>query len=196
MRHRLAVFDVDGVLCDFVRAFTTLLAVGRGQDLSSAYGTGAQQHWDFNGTPEELRAAWERVNNSDRFWATLLPLVTDSEKLDMRRLATRCDIKFVTNRPSVTSKEQTEYWLTRHGILLGEVIQVHGSKREVIDSLNPIAIIDDSPHVIGDLTSHPLYIRDYPYNRGLPGLRVSSVTEYVHAVEGALTRATSNGTME
>lgn len=187
MPHRIAVFDVDGVLCDFVRGFTTLLAVERGQDVGAAYGTGAQQHWDFAGPREIIDAVWDKVNASDRFWATLLPLVTDSEKLDMRRLATRCDIKFVTNRPSPTAKDQTEYWLTRQGIYLGEVFQVHGSKRETVERLSPIAVIDDGPHVIKDLAGQPLYIRDYPYNRGFNGFpRVSSVTEFVHEVEALL----------
>ena len=200
----VVVFDMDGVCADFVRGFTNLLCNIQGQDLSGSYGTGAQLSWDFDVEKHVLDEAWDRVRASTTFWTTLDTLLTPAETNDLRHFARDYDVRYMTARIGSTAREQTEKWLHHHGMLWGPVIISPPSKLALCNALAPYAILDDKPSVITELLvgGHMCYTRDWPYNRGIQGPRVSSLTEFFTRVARqptqwpALTAELVHGTME
>ena len=177
------VFDMDGVLTDFVRGFTTLAAVVSGKPAYTAYSTGAQLSWDFPYTPEVVASTWRRIIASTEFWATLPPLITPWETEEIKALSQLYTVEYVTSRVGTNCLQQTQRWLSNNG-LRGDVT-VTDRKVEFISRLAPVAMIDDKPDVVTKALSSGLrcYIRDWPYNRELAGPRVSSVSEYIHRVK-------------
>ena len=179
----LVIFDLDGVLCDFVYGFTGLLLALQGKDLHGAYSTGAQLQWSFDVPGDVLDNAWNTVNGSEDFWSNLPSLLTEIERQTLRVAAQQYDLRFLTSRPSSTARTQSERWLSKQGLLVGPVV-VAADKLPLCRALNPVAIIDDKPDVITDMLSIglPVYTRDWSYNRAVVGPRVSSVTEFLHRV--------------
>lgn len=177
------VFDMDGVLADFVYGFTQLAGAVSGQPGHTAYSTGAQLSWDFPFSKRVIDDTWDTIKASKEFWASLPALCTPQEFAEIKALSSLYTVEYVTARVGDTALEQTRRWLTAHG-LRGDVT-VTARKVDFIRRLDPVAMIDDKPEVIVQALNAGLhcYTRDWPYNREVRGPRVSSVAEYIQRVQ-------------
>ncbi len=173
------------MLADFSRAFRQLA-----NDLfpgKPVHGPGAQPTWrPYDLTEAENTEVWDHINRSSDFWYDRQPLVTPGEVADLWAASRQFDIKYVTARHS-RAREQTERWLKAEGLPPGRLTLVP----DKVPTLSKVAdlrgFLDDSPAGVKtmDEASLPVYVRDWPYNRGLPQYipRVHSVTEFLHAME-------------
>ena len=140
MKSKVIMFDIDGVIADFVGSFTRL-ATGLGY-LDKPFSTDEQESWDFEQIDRtNYKDLWKRVATSDTFWLGLQPL-PDVSFAAINELQWGNDVYFVTNRPGIRTKVQTEVWLKRQGIESPTVI-VSARKGEVAKSIGATLAIDD-----------------------------------------------------
>ena len=108
--------DVDGVLADFNKAFIDRTVQVVGKDLFPIRPFDIPC-WDypqhFGYTNPECSTVWENVKQDDTFWYQLFPYDGVPEFLSQLNSAEH-DIYFITNRPGVYVKSQTESWLEFH----------------------------------------------------------------------------------
>ncbi len=137
-------FDIDGVLANFTRGYTRI-----GHRL---YGTpvgdsATQETWNFEDYPrlklDKLQAAfdgpiWEIVKSSPDFWATLDPFNVSV----MPRINHIENKIFITNRPGINTREQSEQFLENWGIENPKVI-LGSEKGPIAVREGVIAVIDD-----------------------------------------------------
>lgn len=106
------MFDVDGVLADFVYGATQMMVDMGGFPLTAAYSTREQQRWDW---PFDTSRLWAAIKESTNFWENLPVLVTPEEAKLVADLAEREIVYFTTSRAGKgNSKEQTERWLQKN----------------------------------------------------------------------------------
>lgn len=166
------MFDMDGVLADFIYGFTSL---GRRFFGSPAYSVNAHTQWDrFTGlTKENLKFLWEEIRESKYFWEGLAQCTSNGALLTINDLIETgmADIYFVTNRSAgKNTKQQTERWLQSRGIEHPTVI-VTARKGETAKALGIDFSIDDKAEnadCIAWFTDGKTqsYIIDRPYNAG------------------------------
>ena len=137
------IFDVDGVLANFILGFTTL---GNKEYNTPIVSTEQHEKWGaFPGLdPEKEAVLWEVVKKFETcFWANLLPLVSPSVMLRINDLiACGEEVYFVTSRPGEYAKQQTEQWLAQRGIRNPTVI-VSSKKGEAAAMLGADYCLDD-----------------------------------------------------
>lgn len=115
------MFDVDGVLADFVWGFTHLMNQ-MGMPITP-YNTFQQKSWDFQFPKEMSTPAWKAVADSEDFWESLPTLASADEMAAIAELNERENVYFVTSRAGKgSSKHQTESWLRARGILNPTVV--------------------------------------------------------------------------
>jgi 5'(3')-deoxyribonucleotidase len=182
------VLDCDGVLADFVRGFMTK---ANGIYGTPIYGTLEQKSWDkFEGlTEEQVAWVWDEIKKDPEFWVNLKPLATRHEfdKIIVMQRAGH-DIYFVTSRPGINTKRQTEQWLHYLGIAIPTVL-VSSSKGEAAKVLGAHALLEDKAGnaVVTQYLSPKTvpYLIDRQYNRydssvvGSKVKRVKSVAEFL-----------------
>jgi len=193
--RRVVMFDVDGVLADFVRGFRTLLRDELGCSVR-VYGHAETDTWDIVDVPASVVAeGWTRVKTCDTFWYRLPPLVDSATFRRIDALAREANVYFVTNRPGPAASLQTVAWLEDRGVTSPQVI-VTARKGDTAYGLGATHAIDDkagnavyiSYHTDGATRS---YLVDRPYNRfdaqvlGSQVVRVPSVDAFLAAVEDA-----------
>src|SRR5574338_51657 len=128
VRKYKVVFDLDGVLADFVWAFSGLgkEKFGWGQIPNSK-----QMHWDWvkdithtglTESKEQENILWDIVDKSPDFWETL-PVLCDG--YDIRSMNDLRDnyaqVVYCTNRFGDTVRAQTARWLVQHDFPDGEL---------------------------------------------------------------------------
>lgn len=186
------VFDIDGVLADFIAGFTAMAnAMFPGVPVTRTH---EQPSWrGFPGMTEtQVAAVWERIKTSRVFWLSLSPLITPAESERVNDLQIEHDVYFCTARVGKYAKNQTEDWLTDHGIWRPSVV-ISNRKGEFCKAVQADAAIDDKAanasfidwNTDGRTRS---YLLDRPYNR-VPqefmasGVRrVSSLTEFLEGI--------------
>lgn len=112
--------DCDGVLADFNSAFIDRVIAVTGRDLFPPrpfdIPTWNYPEW-YSYTRQEVSDVWEDIKRDPLFWATL-PVYPDTTQA-LRRLETLAyngaDVYFITARPGVRAKAQTEEWLQASG---------------------------------------------------------------------------------
>lgn len=111
--------DIDGVLADFNKPYVQLLESIqhiRFPDVDETY----PDTWDYDkarGVLGKHRSeAWTKIKESHDFWYRL-PSLTGAEEFlgHLADFPTSVDTYFVTSRPGLTSKIQTEQWLGERG---------------------------------------------------------------------------------
>lgn len=160
--------DVDGVVADFMTAFTRLARdMGFTQNVS---GTTEQKVWERYGDvpPEAVGRVWDRIKQSKDFWLHCDPLVDTNTFLRLADMTEQHDLYFVTARVGKHAKRQTEVWLSWHGMSRPCVV-ISSRKGEIAKAL-------DANYAIDDKAGNPIftayyspktrsYVIDRPYNK-------------------------------
>lgn len=181
MRSDVVMFDMDGVLVDFLKAY-------RLQQRIMGYEPTMTDNWD----DYEDSRVWAVIRTSDTFWLEAEARVARDAFQRIDRLQRRNDVYFVTSRPGVDVKYQTEQWLKARGISTPTVILSH-RKAEIAAGLSADWSIEDKPGNAAMIKywspRTKSYLLDAPYNRfphhviGRKVVRVDSVEDYLDAVE-------------
>lgn len=170
------IFDIDGVLADFIYGFTSLASTMFG---TAPYSTDEQVRWsDFAGlTKEATNEVWGVIKEDPQFWYSLRPLVPARTFETINTLP--CDVYFVTNRSGVCALRQTQQWLEDNGVYRPMVV-LSKYKGEIAKAIGAKATIEDkasNASCIAWLTEDKTrsYLLDRPYNRCDAGMLASSV---------------------
>lgn len=192
MKHKKVVlFDIDGVLADFVKGFTQYAR--RFFPETPITPTAEQPKWDgYPGlTPEETEIVWEHVNKDPLFWYSLPPLATEDEFLSLNLLTLQAQVYFTTARHGDGVIRQTREWLYDQGVYSPSVILVK-HKGEIARALDANFLIDDKAGNAVYAEYHnkgrkgfQSYLIDRPYNQFDAGVigskvkRIKRVEEYL-----------------
>lgn len=183
-------FDVDGVLADFHKGFYKLGNAVYGAPLLT---TADQKKWNewVGLDSKQISYLWSLVKKSGTWWTELEPLATPEEFRRIEILSRNHDVYFVTSRPGLLAKQQTEVWLFRQGIANPTVI-MSNRKGEVANTLGVQFAIEDKAEnawCIAWLSQAASFLLDWPQNRydsafGASQVkRVSTLGEFLDAVE-------------
>lgn len=143
---RIIGVDVDGVLANFNTAFIDLIVNVTKRDLFPPRPFDIPT-WDYpehyGYSLEEMINVWALIKESPMFWATL-PMYheTPAAASYLRDLMDNGDdVYFVTNRPGLTAKVQTERWLRR--LKLWPTVLISSAKAACARALKFDTYIDD-----------------------------------------------------
>ena len=162
------MFDMDGVLADFICGFTSLA-----HDLFgyNSYSTESQQKWDFDHMQERhVREVWDEIKASSTFWTDLPSLMSGNEQLRLEQLCARYDVYFCTSRPGIRTREQTQGFLEARGVYNPAVIVLPtlATKGEMAHALGAEYSIEDKAGnavCIDYMSKAKSYLIDRPYNQ-------------------------------
>lgn len=178
------MFDVDGVLADFVLGYT-ILAKKMGI-MDTATNTHQQLEWDSLDNDK----VWDKINNAlPNFFETLKPLIPLETFNSIRMLSWNNDIYFVTSRKATDAKHQTEVWLSSWGITNPTVI-ISKYKGDFARAVGIDYSIEDkleNAYCIGILSpTTKSYLIDRPYNASVihtkKVIRIDTVDEYIRRI--------------
>lgn len=189
------MFDMDGVLADFIGGFTR-----RGHEMfgTPITHTHEQPTWDgFPGvTREQISAIWNDANGDNYFWSSLESLLTEDEATRLRCLSRHVEMYFCTSRTGMSPKRQTENWLTHRLYLSCPTVVVTSKKGDFANIIGADFSIDDKAGnavCVAYLSPYTQsYVLDRQYNRfdhtmiGSKVQRVYRVKRYLDAIESAL----------
>lgn len=161
--------DVDGVLADFNSAFINRVITVTGRDLFPPRPFDIPtwnypEHYGY--TADEVSAVWEDIKADAGFWYTL-----NGYPETRSTLATLAgfnqDIYFVTARPGVRSKQQTEQWLVDMGFIYPTVL-ISSAKGLCARALNLTHYIDDRWENVVDVRQYnpttQVFLLTQPWN--------------------------------
>jgi FMN phosphatase YigB (HAD superfamily) len=166
-------FDIDGVLADFNKSFIELVIEITGEDkfpprpfaiptwhYPQHYGY-SDEAMDFVNGP-----VWNAVRTAETFWADLDSYEWTHDVLDdlMSLRHHGHDIYFITDRPGVRAKEQTEHWLHWKGFDEPTVL-ISGAKGLVAQALNLDAYVDDRAENVDKVAAASFTTRAFLLNR-------------------------------
>lgn len=180
---RPIVFDIDGVLADFVCGFIRLAeGILKHQVKQKTHDT----CWnDFGLTDSEIDLVWVEVKKQERlFWRYLPALANTKDFAELRCLNDQREIYFVTNRVGEKAKLQTEQWLASYGIPKPTVI-LSNKKVDIANAVGASHIIEDKLENVlnGACYGIKCYLIDRPYNQtDLPIPRVKTLSQFFEAV--------------
>lgn len=202
--QRPVMFDIDGVLADFIYGFTTicrrldpdfpLMTNGRARDGVK------EQHWyspwEIPGWPygtEVVDTAWDIVKHSPHFWEELPALVTPEVFERIGRLGEQRQVYFVTSRVGKRVWQQTKSWLLERIIYTDPMLIVAHRKGQIALGLDAEWCLEDKAGTavyVGyeSPNTHSVLI-DRPYNKfepivlGSKVLRIKTVDEYLDMIE-------------
>lgn len=194
--------DVDGILADFSAGYAKVLIKTSGRDLfpCKPYDPPCW-YWaePLGYTKEEDTVALDWVKQSENFWQNLEPYADAGSVIDRlwKLQALGHDVYFITNRPGINSKRQTERWIwERTAVLMpAPTVLVSEHKGMSAAALELTHYIDDKPSNCTDVIKHRglktlVYLMDRSWNAEGAGTyvtRVKSVHEMLDAVEGKVT---------
>lgn len=200
--------DIDGVLAQFDRPFAALLnQILPHHDLPPidfpVTDVTFPHLWDWDvyymtragisaETQQEILAeAWGAIKASTAFWATLPGYPSTGTDLTYLRacIENGWDLYFITCRPGMTAKFQSEAWLMSKGlkapfvptVLICESGEIN--KPRLCKALGLDALIDDKPSNLRGVPAETRrYLLDRPWNRDvdlleLDALRVHTVAD-------------------
>jgi 5'(3')-deoxyribonucleotidase len=181
--------DIDGVLASFESGFIPLLKqVGCPAEFP-IYDATFPPVWDwpehYGATAAQVTAAWDALKANPFFWVRLAARPKAAEDIALLNTLTQHghEVYFITTRPGVHAKFQTESWLRTRGMIMPTVLiaESAASKGAIARGLRLDAMIDDRP---ANLIEMPLttmsFLLDAPYNRDWTGVvRVTSAVEMV-----------------
>ncbi len=172
MRQKAIGFDLDGVLANFTKAYQALLARLSGRNLFEPGDEIDPPTWNWDKdrgyTSAERGAAWEAIKADPNFWRNLDPLQPNVSQVFFRSLqhGPSRDVYFITSRPGIASKAQTEAWLREHLGWRNPTVLVVGTrvKGEACAALGLDAYIDDHYPNVADVVLKSPKTRAYLYS--------------------------------
>jgi 5'(3')-deoxyribonucleotidase len=184
------IFDVDGVLADFVAAFTVLAGC------QPPWTTRENQAaWSFKDkiAPAVIVDTWNKLRADPYWWEDLPPMVSMDVFWQIDELQERHEMLFVTARVSNHNvQRQTQNWLRDHGITNPSVV-VSVKKGEIAAAFGADYHIDDKPenaacvHWLADKKPCKSFLLLHPHTKDswVPAgvRRITSVSEYLAAIE-------------
>lgn len=194
------MFDIDGVLADFIYGWTSLLNACITPHPVFSQVDRAYQRWDdyrARLTNEQYKAAWGRLRSDPTFWYTLPSLLSPEEVEQLRRIERSHWLYFVTNRSGVDVRQQTLYWLSDRAGIVNPVVLVTADKGEAALALQAHYSIEDKAgnavYIAYDTKGRTKsYIIDRGYNQFDHGVlgskvkRVATVGEFLDDVEAGI----------
>lgn len=177
--------DIDGVLANFTRAFSTLIAeYDSTMPIIGPQDTPDWETWGGLMTPDRRKHGWQALKSTLNFWETVPPLAPPQV---FRRLAAShklIPILFVTARITTAGRgvqEQSVRWLEEQGVYDPLVIvakgDVHIGKTNKVDIAriwHPYFIIEDGPQNALDYAKagFEVALLDWPYTKEIkaPGI--------------------------
>ncbi len=176
----IVMFDVDGVLANFGKGYDALCRKLNKQP------PGPDAPWDAKWDDD----VWREIKTSHTWW-TELPAIPDSNAF-FRIAILKGEIYFVTARPGIDVKRQTERWLMCRGIENPTVI-LSGKKGEIAAALGVDFSIEDKAgnavYISYQSPATMSYLVDRPYNQFNPDMlgrkvvRIKEVEEFLTAIE-------------
>lgn len=150
--------DLDGVFAQFNEAFAKRIAAVSSRDLIPADADFPCWQWPahYGYTREEESATWDVVEVDPKFWQHLGAYPDTYEALKLLHTITverGDDVYFVTSRPGVAAKVQTERWLRCHGFPTPTVL-ISSAKGQVARALKFDAYVDDRWENAVDVAGH------------------------------------------
>lgn len=185
------MFDIDGVLADFIFGYTSE-AVRMGY-LDKPLTFNDQVGWDEFGnmTPNQVHKVWDKVLRDGNFWLSLNPLVNEKVFQDINKLNSNYNVVFVTKRDGLMVQSQTKLWLIKHGVSNPSIILTK-RKGEIARALDMQFSIEDKAenaaviHWIADSVPCKSYLinRTYNLDASIPKnvKRINSVEQYINDV--------------
>lgn len=188
--------DVDGVLADFNAAFIQLVIDVTGQDLFPVRPFDIPtwnypQHYGYS--EAEVSKVWSVIKADPSFWFELRDYRTTQAALaTLKNLEqhSSAEIYFITARPGVRVKEQSEGWLLEMGFEFPTVL-ISSAKGLCARALDLTHYIDDrwenvvdvrqySPTTQVFLLTQPWNVKNDAVAQGVQ--RIASVLEFVQPV--------------
>jgi hypothetical protein len=173
-------FDVDGVLADFNSAFINRIIDVTGEDrfpprpfdIPTWY---YPEHYGYSkeATDFQTGTVWASVKNDPLFWEFLFGYSWTQETLDHLSFQVRnngWEVYFITDRPGVRTKQQTENWLKRYSFSNPTVL-ISGQKALAAKALKLDVYIDDKMEnvefVAREFPSCATFLLNRPWNINL-----------------------------
>lgn len=195
--------DVDGVLANFVSAYSALLSEVSGRVLPSK----EVDEWNYEHglglSSGEVNEAWRRIKRSKSFWADLdhMPGVDKALFERLNEIGKIHEVYYITSRPGTRSQEQTQVWLEFGGIDFPTVM-ISSEKALAVMAVAADVYIDDrlanANSVMAAVraagTLQRVYLQDATYNRKPPLSDDADPKVDTHA-DQALIRVTSVAAM-
>ena len=191
MKYPTVVFDVDGVLANFTKSFTTLryalYGVGPVLDKDEA------ATWDScsRGASVENSKTWDHIMQSPTFWQDMEPAFRVEEGHGLPGLVITSNLYFVTARAGLHVKRQTEWWLHKHLGIAYPTVVLTKYKGDFCKTVGANYCIDDkadNASAVAWITHGKTksYLLDRPYNRydetkigSSKVIRAHSIAEYI-----------------
>ncbi len=191
--------DIDGVLAQFNDAFILRVIQVTNKDLFPARPFDILTwHYaqSYGYTDTEVSAVWESIKADKYFWQRLGPYDTAEADLDALYDCQEAghEIYFITARPGIWVKRQTEIWIQTHGYYIRfriPTVLISSHKGLCAQALNLDAYIDDKDENVMDVLTRSFgktktFVMDRPWNQnverhggvyGMTPIRVSSVSQ-------------------
>lgn len=146
--------DIDGVLANFIEAYSARLAQAHGSDLIPPGEQPTQWFFaeEYGYSEAEDEQAWGTILADPQFWEGLRAYPDTERFLGSLRPGLRAsalteddEVYFLTVRPGLVSKAQTERWLRAHGFPEPTVLIARGDKGSLARGLELTHFLDDRP---------------------------------------------------
>jgi len=186
------LIDMDGVTSDFNSSMARLLKQINpmvkvdftADDFPSCWEW--PTHYGYSAADEQQ--AWTEIIHGGLFWRSLFPYATgNSDLIYLNSLQKKHDIYFVTSRPGVTAKWQSEEWLRAHGVANPTVVVTpkHASKKLIVQAVDIKLVVEDKPETLLDLPLGVVTVlMKRPYNKAYWGTFERSVNSVKEGLEG------------
>jgi uncharacterized HAD superfamily protein len=163
--------DIDGVLADFNESFIRRTVTVTNRDMFPPRPFDIPiwdypQHYGY--TEAEVSAVWKTIVEDSMFWAYLTPYPTTKPFLQKLN-PEKDDLYFITSRPGIIAKQQTEAWIRYYGGPVSPTVLISSMKGECARALDLEAYIDDRDKNVLNVRAYSsttrVYILDQPWNR-------------------------------
>ncbi len=191
--------DVDGVLADFNSGYIERTVQVTGVDLFPPRPFAIPcwkfpEHYGYTG--RQMRAVWKSIKEDATFWLRLGDYPETQGDIDyLQRLVNQgADLYFITARPGVNAKVQTETWLWDRG-LISPTVLMSKHKGLCALALGLDVYMDDKWENVYDVLSEgtecAIALRDRPWNQpNLDRPTLHSDIARLHYLEGFVEQIT------
>ncbi len=166
--------DIDGVFADFNESFIQRVVDVTGKDLfpSEPFDIPTWNYPEHYGYTEvDVMTVWADIKKDTAFWACL-PAYAWTEEALYRLDPDNDDLYFITSRPGIRAKAQTELWLAdRADHLDCPTVLISSNKGACCKALGIEVYIDDRDVNVFDVRSQSpetqTFLLDQPWNQGV-----------------------------